>query len=392
MRRTAVVLMLGAVALASTRADAEPLSEQGQFRTADSCGRADPSYLRVASETGGQPLFLKPSEAGSVGQFLREMSGNNHETLLWATGPFGRSRLLSVPVDGTIERLTFSMSADGEGSALVIVRPSGASVRKGDPNAEITELSCTRIVTVTDPEIGDWRALVSGTGSFWLQAGAKTEIFLVSAEFVKKGGRPGHEGLFRIDGQPLAGTPATLQLTLAGPVDTAEFSLVALDGETIGPVALREISRSGGTHEYAGTFMLPSRPFRIAVSGATSNGHRYQRVFHTLFHAETVEVRAAEAARDEIAPGATSSIGFTIRNVGAPATFHVVAVDGRQFVSRVDPIDLTLATGASARITVDLTVPADVPESTGVDLTITGASTSGPSTTNGAVKHLTIRR
>ena len=103
--------MLGAVALASTRADAEPLSQQGQFRTADSCGRADPSYLRVANETGGQPLFLKPSEAGSVGQFLREMSGNNHETLLWATGPFGRSRLLSVPVDGTIERLTFSMSS-----------------------------------------------------------------------------------------------------------------------------------------------------------------------------------------------------------------------------------------------------------------------------------------
>src|SRR2546427_10292888 len=63
VRRTMVVLMLGAVALASTcaRADAAPQLQQGQSRTADSCGRADPSYLRVANETGGHPLFLKPS-------------------------------------------------------------------------------------------------------------------------------------------------------------------------------------------------------------------------------------------------------------------------------------------------------------------------------------------
>ena len=396
-RRTAAALVLGVGGLFASviptgaRQGAQQPHSSQPARALDTCGRADPSHLRVANESGGQPLFLKPSEAGRVGQFLREMSGNNHETLMWATGPIGRGREFTVPVDGTVDRVTFSLSVDGEGGALDVRRPSGVAIRKGDPDTEMTELSCTRIVTVLNPDIGDWRVGVSGPGRFWLQVGAKTEIFLVSTQFVKVGGRPGHEGLFRIDGQPLAGTPATLRLTLSGPVDNAEFSLVALDGDVIGSVALREESPSSDTREYAGTFALPPRPFRVAVRGANANGQRYQRLFHTLFHAETVEIRPADGAPDEVARGATSPIAFTIRNVGAPASFHIIAVDGRQFISRTDPADITLGTGVSARITVDLTVPADVAEWTGFDLTVTATSTSGPNTSNGAVRHITVR-
>ena len=110
-------------------------------RPAESCGRADPSYIRVANETGGLPLFLKPSEAGRIGHFIRETSGSSHETLLWATGTLSRGRQpLAVSVDSTVERITFSLSVDGEGSTLAITRPSGVPIRTGDPDTEITEI------------------------------------------------------------------------------------------------------------------------------------------------------------------------------------------------------------------------------------------------------------
>jgi len=230
---------------------------------------------------------------------------------------------------------------------------------------------------------------VTGTGTFWFRASAKTEIFLVGVEFVKMGGRPGHEGLFRIAGQPLAGFPATLQIRLSGPIETAAFRLVTLGGDAMTPVTLAMTSRSGDEHEYVGTFDLPRQPFRLSVTGGDSNSWPYQRIFHTLFHAETVEVASADAQVDEVSLGTTSSVKFAVLNIGQRRTFRIVGIDNKRFVSRIDPQELTLASGASGLVTVDLTVPPDTALSTGLDVTITATSTSD-TTTNGTVKHLVV--
>src|SRR5438067_1436672 len=36
------------------------------------CRPVDPSYIRAADETGGQPFFLNPSETGKAFHFVRE--------------------------------------------------------------------------------------------------------------------------------------------------------------------------------------------------------------------------------------------------------------------------------------------------------------------------------
>jgi hypothetical protein len=160
-------------------------SQPGVPRSAESCGRADPTYIRVANATGGQPLFFKPSEVGRSSQFMRELSGSNHEILLWATETLDRSpQQFTVPVDSAIEKLTFTLSVNREGSTLTIVRPSGAAVRAGDNDVEITALACAQVMTVTTPEVGDWRVDIRGPGTFWFQAGAKTKLFLTGVEFV----------------------------------------------------------------------------------------------------------------------------------------------------------------------------------------------------------------
>jgi hypothetical protein len=355
----------------------------------DACGPVDPNYIRIANETGGQPMFLQPSEAAKAVQFMRESVGVNRVTFLWATGTIDSTpREYKVPIESTVQRATFSLSTDTKGTSMTVLLPSGENVANGT-GIELTELNCGRIVTVDKPQAGDWQVTIRGSGTFWLEARGKSEIFLSTVEFVRPGGRPGHEGLFRIPGQPISGESATLELNISGPLESVVFELVTQNGELIKPVDMRVESSEGDEREYVGTFDLPVKPFRIAVTGRESGGKRYQRYFHTLFHAETVEVVPQHTA-DDLKPGETSTVNYTVRNVGPPATFRIVAMDPRRFVTRVEPRTLTLATGASGKISVDLTVPADTQIGVGLDLTVTATSTSDAATTNGASEHLAV--
>jgi len=387
------VLLFARLSLAQTpEAAGQAQAPRASSAASNPCARASAVYIHIATETGGLPWFLQRSEASKVSHFMRESSGNNRETLLWATGTLERATPHSfvIPVDSTVERMTFSLSVDAPGSTLTLTRPSGTPVVVNDPNTETTELVCGRVVTVVSPEPGDWRADISGSGRFWFQDSGKTEIFLSGVEFVKLGGRPGHEGMFRISGQPLAGAPATLELNLSGPVRSASFKLVTLGGETIKPIPLKTVSTSADESEYAGDFELPHEPFRVVASGEDNKGNAYQRFYAGLFHAETVEVTRLGDPFDDLPPGQTTPVRFTVHNIGPPSNFHVVVADSKRFVSHVDPEALSLEKGASATVTVDVSVPPGTPSGTGLDLTITATSTSSPVTTNGAVAHLSV--
>jgi von Willebrand factor A domain-containing protein 7 len=356
----------------------------------DSCGPVDPTYIRIANETGGQPMFLQPSEAGKAGHFMRESMGENAVTLLWATGKLeGATREFTIPVDSSVDRTTFSLSTDTKGTSMTLLRPSGEEINAGTAGVEISELNCGRIVTVASPEAGDWRAQIAGSGTFWVQAQGKSEIYFVTVEFVRAKGRPGHQGYFRIPGQPIAGEPATLQVELSGLARDAAFELVTEDGKVIQPIHLRP-ETSGDDSEYYGSFELPARPFRVAVTGRDDKGNDYQRYFHTLFRAENVEVIPERAVTDDLRPGKTTSVNYTVRNVGPAAAFRIVVYDTRHFLSRVEPRELKLETGASANVSVDLSVPAETQPGTGLDLTITATSASDPATTNGNSQHLSV--
>jgi len=131
---------------------------------------------------------------------------------------------------------------------------------------------------VISPEAGNWRAEITGTGTFWLEAQAQSDIYFLSAEFVREGGRPGQEGLFGIQGQPLAGMPATLQASLsAAATKTTQFHLVSERGETIQKLRLQQAHSDGEILEFVGTLDLPKVPFRVAVIGRDSHGKQYPR-------------------------------------------------------------------------------------------------------------------
>lgn len=349
------------------------------------CGPADPTYIRTAEESGGQPLFLAPDEVAKSFALVGELTRSNHVTLLWARGELSDGHDFVVPVDSTVQRLVFSLSFDTQGGALAAIDPSGKRVDGRTPGAEVTSLNCGGIVRIAPPAPGKWHVRVSGKGRFWLEASGVSDIFMVDAEFVHLAGRPGHEGYFRISGQPVADEPAMLRVELSGKTRNVRFHLTSPEASTLQPVTLKTESAGGDEGEYLGELRLPATPFRLAVTGEDQSGHPFERVFSPLFHAETVEVTPLDLGLDGVPAGKTLPIRFKIRNAGAAREFRILAVDTRSFLAGRAPQVLSLGGGESREVPVELKIPAGTPAYTRDTVIVTATSTSEPATTNSAV-------
>lgn len=392
--KTIKTIMTASLLLASVgQADAQMEAGQNRSRSVgpEACGPADPAYIRTANETGGIPLFLQRSEAGKAFQLVRESTRNNVSTVFWGTGSLaGKTEIIGVPVDSVTQRITFAFSTDTKGNKITLKQPSGGALTESTASTENADLNCGRIVTVSTPEAGIWSVEISGTGRFWLEAQAQSDIHFIKAEFVKEGGRPGHEGLFRITGQPLMGAPAMLEVSLSAQgTKTVEFHLVSERGEAIQEAKLHGLNADREFLELAGKVELPAAPFRVAVTGLDSHGRPYQRFYSGLFHAESVEVTPS-LDFDELSAGDTKQAAFTVRNIGAARKFKMTVTDAHQFVSRVEPRELNLSADESGKVLVELRVPGSATVGVGDDLVVVAVSTVGPPTTNSCAVHLSV--
>jgi len=336
-------------------------------------------------------MFLQRSEAAKAFHLVRESTRNNVSTVFWATGTLdGKPEVITIPVDSVTKRITFTFSVDTKGNLLKLTQPSGGVITQGSASTEVTELNCGRILTVSSPEAGEWRAEITGTGRYWIEVQAQSDIYFIGVEFVKEGGRPGHEGLFRIQGQPVADTPATLQASLsASATNTTEFYLVTERGQTIQKLKMHAANSDREFLEFVGSVDLPNVPFRVAVIGRDSNDKQYQRFFSNLFHAESVEL-SPKLDFDELPAGSTTQVAFAVRNIGFARTFKLTVTDAHQFVSKVEPKELALGAGESGTVRVDLAIPAETAPGIGDDLVIVAQSRAGPPTSNSSVVHLSV--
>lgn len=357
----------------------------------DQCGPADPSYIKTANETGGVPLFLQRTEAVKAMQLIRESTRENVSTLLWASGKLeGTAQEFEIPVDSVTQRVTFTFSVDTKGNKLVLREPDGQEVAAGSAGTEDTELNCGRLITVEKPRAGKWHAEVKGSGTYWLQAQAQSEIYFIKAEFVEMRGRAGHEGMFRIPGQPIAGEPATLQVSLsASDARTSEIALVSERGDVLEKVPMKVTDPNRDFLELTGEVMPPKAPFRVAVIGSDTKGEAYQRFYGPLFHAETVQV-IPKLDFDEIAPGETRKATFEIKNRGETRNFKVRVTDAKRLVARVEPTELRIGEHETGLVEVELAAPASTANLFEDNLVIVVSSTTGSATSNSAVVKLSV--
>ena len=353
-----------------------------------SCGPADPAYIRNAEDTGGIPFFFQRSEVAQATKFMLAETSQNHVTVLWAKGELqnGDSEF-AVPVDSTLEFVLFTISVGDHNTRMEVFGPDSAPIT-GDPQAETTDFTCGRYIILKKPAPGRYRVRIKGSGRFWLSVGGKSEIFLYRVEFVEPGGRPGHEGMFAIHGQPLVSKPANLEASLSGDVRNVAFTLVTAENRAIKTLDLEPVRAERDEHEFAGNFALPEQPFRVLASGVDHNGHRFQRVHEGLFRPTTISLALVSAP--DLEPGHTVTITFKAANLGHSDAFRFVAVCANGWPVRIDRNDIYLASGESTNLVVSLTVPAQTGAYSAGDLVLTATSENDPSITNGVVHHLSV--
>jgi hypothetical protein len=346
------------------------------------CGPIDPSYVKGATETGGQPFPVSTAEIGKSSRIIA--ASILSETLLWASGDSENSYV--VPVDPTVDRMMFSGTFDATGGSLTLIAPDGTVVQQGD-RVEDTPLNCGRIIAVDAPASGNWRVRMVPSGRFWLSVRAKTDLSLTAAEFVHQDARFESDRLVRIQGQPIAGRPATLRVYVASAIKDPTFQLVSLDARPLQAVDLQ----STDNLEFRGTVTLPTEPFRVSVTGRDESGIRVQRIWPGLFYGELIEV--VPPAGETVTAGTEMPVTFTIRNHGPAVRLSLVAShDGR--IVEVEPATLELGAGAEGIATVGLAVAADARPTSeaSVRLTATRDATAAVGGFNSASKTFIVVR
>ncbi|HET7220931.1 MAG TPA: hypothetical protein VFJ02_22915 [Vicinamibacterales bacterium] len=352
------------------------------------CGPIDPVYVRTATETGGQPFPMAPTEIGKSVAIMSESSRGDATMLLWAGGNAADAeRAFAVPIDPSVRRVTFAITFDGRGGGAEIVAPDGTVIQPAASAGDVI-LNCGRILSIDAPAAGVWRVMLTPSERFWIVIHARSDRDILSAEFVRAGGRPGHEGLFPIRRMPIAGRPATLRVRLSEPeARTPDFLLLSSQGREIQRVALNRVD----AEEFVGEITLPAVPFRVATVGTDDAGAAYQRIYKALFRGETVEVVSSNV--DTIKAGEDTPLTFVVRNHGAKARYRIVATVGAEILKRVEPpiVDID----ANSEQGVNVWLPAATIEAAGASLELlVVASSENPSSSsaNSAFHRVSIER
>ena len=344
-----------------------------------SCSPVDPSYIRVANDSGGQLFFLSTSEAGSITQLADFIVRSNAVNLLLIGDTLtGTAKSYTVPVDSTMTRVTFSVSG---ASSVVVTRPGGAVVLPSDPGVSFLSLSGGKIFSIANPGTGNWGITVNGSGEFSVKVSGESSLDLTSFRFMRLGGRPGHEGFFPIEGLPLAGQAGTVDAVMSGDFNSTQFEFRSRSGAAIQTLGLTPVPET--TDEFSGTITPPNVSFLVYVTGQDKNGANYQRVLSASIRPQTIQIEAPPS--QDLRPGQATSYTFKVTNFGDPGTFNFAGSDDKGFLTSVSPTTLSLNTNETKEVVVELQPPLSATPGTSDTLTVTVVSTTNSNVSNFAV-------
>lgn len=370
-----------------------------------SCSPIDPVYKRNTTETGGQLFVIERGQVGSIFSLVAPQVTGDFEPLLLASGLLGATPLeFPIAVDTTVRRAVFSASADELGSSTLI-RPDGTVVGAGDAGVSIVELTTTefipvfpffrqfptgRVVTIELPVAGEWKLRMQGIGDFNVAAQGNTDLSVETFQFVQHG-NPKHPGFYAVNGQPLAGLPATALARVGGPANNPTFEAVGMNGASLQPLPLETGHPDADEGDYTGTFDLPATPFRVLVRGTDAAGRAFQRIVAKLIRPQVARVVVdLLSVPDRLPVGVTTTLRFSILNVGPTATFDITARDDRGFVRSVSPASVVLDQNGIAAVEVGVLPPAGTPDGTSDRVTVVATVRGNPLLANSATVNLVV--
>ncbi|MET3130663.1 hypothetical protein AAKU55_000921 [Oxalobacteraceae bacterium GrIS 1.11] len=351
-----------------------------------SCSPLTPGFLQAATETGGQVFFLFRSEAGAATQLADLVVRNNAVQILSVVDQFASAKNYTVPVDASMTRLTVSVSGTvfGVQPLVVLSRPDGSVVSPATANTYLT-LSSGIIISLNNPGVGLWKLSVGGApGQTYVNVSGNADLAFSSFKLARFGAQPPHQGLLAIDGEP---GPAQALYALAGltegasgPLSGPQFQLRRKNFELISPLSLEQDQTDPG--KYFGPITVPGEAFLAYVNGSDTAGNAVQRLVSLMVAPQSVAI--TPPAPQDLRPGKTTTLIYQVKNQGAPDTFAVTATDDQRFVGAFAPATLTLGSGESANVVLQVTPPAGARIGSSDSVTAAVLSVSNPAVHNSA--------
>jgi len=255
-----------------------PVSAQVQpsgNRTGWPCGgKVDPSYIQTAEATGGRVLMFAPTELSGMTEEMNASRGHD-ETVIRVGGQLAEGqRDFDVPIDSSIDSVYFFVSVQCL-QTMAVIPPPGGEFNAAAPGVETHEFSAIRLVTIKAPSPGTWRIGVAGRGVYSLIVKAHSSVSL------------GEVSLSR-DGKPIV-APAPLgervrfEAVVSGAPPDVSFQFIAMDGRRLESFVAPVTETNQPATTYATDITLPSRDFRVLVTGIDAKGLAFQRVSPRLF-------------------------------------------------------------------------------------------------------------
>jgi hypothetical protein len=238
--------------------------------------------VAVSEASGGQVFLLDPSEIASSATLLTARDGLE-EVIRRVVGEVASGvHTTEVAVERGVEKVLFSVSLQCL-QDIDIVRPSGTVVTASDPDVTWTAFQAGRQVAVTAPDPGVWTVRLAGKGLMFLVVHARAQLALEGVRMVREGGRPGHEGLLADPAPLVAGTTRLMEVRLSKGVLDPAFELRASNDSSLGQLRFKSQVADDDEDMFLIEFVVPSKPFRLVVTGRDTTGSTVQRTQASLF-------------------------------------------------------------------------------------------------------------
>jgi hypothetical protein len=339
-----------------------------------SCSPLTPGFLQAAAETGGQVFFLFGSEAGTVTQLADLVGRNNVVQVLSTVDTYPTAKAYPVPVDGSMTRLTVSVSGTVQGVApsVTLRRPDGVVVTPAMATKYLN-LSSGVIISIDKPQPGMWQLTVGGSpDQTYVNVTGVSDLAFNSFKLARFGAMPPHQGLLAIDGEPAPGQALYALAAFSGISSTPQFELRRKNFSLLTPLSLERDQTDND--RYFGPLTVPNEAFVVYATGTDGSGYPFQRLVSVMIQPQTVAV--IPPAPQDLRPGTATTLVYQVKNTGPAGTFAISATDDRHYITSVSPPSVTLDTGATANVVVTLTPPSNAAIGSSDSVTVSAQSTT----------------
>jgi len=254
---------------------------------------------------------------------------------------------------------------------------SGTAQAQSPKSSPFDGMSAIEIEVAAALATADWQT----SGAPEPVAASTTGPDFFRCDLVETKGRAGHEGDFPIPGNPLPGQVDVL-VVFTDYAHAVQFRLETPSGDLLQYIELDAPAGQSISNSFGGTIEVPTEPFRIAASGEDLDSEAFDRACGQIYTPQSVEVRFQK----EIivaGPGLLEMV-VTVTNHGPAQTFQFDANETLGLDVEVSPISVDLEEGASAPLTVSVTIPAISSGMLEIDLIATATSLADPAVQNSA--------